>query len=252
MELNQLGDAFFSGGIAGSTGILLTQPLDTVRIRLQTDAGAVRYGGSLTRCIQSTLRSEGVAGLFKGVASPMMTAGVMNAVLFAAYETALSQLLPNACTNSGAHDGPQARQRQDHQQAPPLLACCAAGGAAGIASAFITAPTELVKCRAQVDVHSAGRLADERAIATSLLRSGGFGGKGVFRGLSATILRDSVSFCCYFGVYEAVVRALTAARPTGGANDAANSFWAGGCAGPSGRRRSARPIAGRGRRSPRG
>ena len=149
MELDQLGDAFFSGGIAGGTGILLTQPLDTVRIRLQTDTGARRYGGSIARCIQSTLRSEGVAGLFKGVASPMMTAGFMNAVLFAAYETVLSQLLPDARTSSNTDAGAGPQLCQDHKQAPPLLACCAAGAAAGIASAFITAPTELVKCRAQ-------------------------------------------------------------------------------------------------------
>ena len=227
--------SFVAGGAAGSAGIALTQPLDTIRIRLQTDQAGL-YRGSIAQCARATLRGEGARGLFKGVLSPVLTAGAMNAVLFTSYEAVLGWLQRGGGGSGGGRGAGEASLPP-----PPLVACCLAGFGSGVASAFITAPTELVKCRAQVDVRSRGRaLRDELRIARSLLAAGG-GAGGIGRGLGVTVARDSFSFAVYFGVYEALVRAAAragwgqgeggGAGGGGGGNPLLPAFVAGGCAG---------------------
>ena len=84
-----------AGGIAGAMGILLTQPMDTIRIRLQDPK--LSYGG-IGGCAVDTVRAEGIRGLFKGVGSPMLTVGIMNALLFFTYEGTSGQSLCSALT----------------------------------------------------------------------------------------------------------------------------------------------------------
>ena len=62
-----------SGGVAGAVGILTTQPLDTIRIRLQNPAFG--YNG-MADALRTTVRNEGMRGLYKGVGSPLATVGV--------------------------------------------------------------------------------------------------------------------------------------------------------------------------------
>eukprot|EP00930_Biecheleria_cincta_P034204 TRINITY_DN23653_c0_g1_i1.p1 TRINITY_DN23653_c0_g1~~TRINITY_DN23653_c0_g1_i1.p1 ORF type:complete len:174 (+),score=23.64 TRINITY_DN23653_c0_g1_i1:65-523(+) len=117
-----------AGGIAGALGILSTQPMDTIRIRLQSSANSMgmlsSYGGVLD-CAQETLRKEGLRGLYKGVASPTMTVGIMNAVLFFSYENA------SALVKRYSHID----QSRDLTIPQVLLA----GGIAGFATSFVTA-----------------------------------------------------------------------------------------------------------------
>lgn len=54
-----------AGGIAGAAGIVATQPLDTIRIRLQSAADGSYTG--IRHCATSTMRQEGLRGLYKGV-----------------------------------------------------------------------------------------------------------------------------------------------------------------------------------------
>eukprot|EP01062_Namystynia_karyoxenos_P038086 TRINITY_DN27680_c0_g1_i2.p1 TRINITY_DN27680_c0_g1~~TRINITY_DN27680_c0_g1_i2.p1 ORF type:complete len:312 (+),score=51.21 TRINITY_DN27680_c0_g1_i2:92-937(+) len=198
-------EAFWAGGAGGAAGILVTQPLDTVRIRMQA-AGSGVCGG-LAGCARATLAAEGAAGLWKGVCSPMATAGAMNALLFVAQDAALARL------GDGASAGQQA----------------AAGVAAGAASAFITSPTELVKCNAQLDTapHRGrfGGLRAEIRIAAGIWRNAGV--QGLFCGLPLTVLRDGLSFGVYFGSYSLARGELVAY----GVSATSASFCAGGCAG---------------------
>ncbi|OLQ15560.1 Mitochondrial carnitine/acylcarnitine carrier protein [Symbiodinium microadriaticum] len=200
-----------AGGLAGAVGILATQPLDTIRIRLQSTPnglGRKPYNG-LVDCARSTLREEGVRGLYKGWASPTLTVGVMNAVLFFSYELASKQL-----RDPSAEDGANLSLAQTF----------VAGSAAGSASAFITGPTELVKCIAQTNLKNQGTMREEWQIFRGMLHGHGWlGAHGPCRGLGITILRDTPSCGLYFTIYEAITRSL-------GKSDFV-SFVAGGCAG---------------------
>ena len=195
-----------AGGIAGAMGILLTQPMDTIRIRLQDPK--LSYGG-IGGCAVDTVRAEGIRGLFKGVGSPMLTVGIMNALLFFTYEGTVNALAPG-------------------ESAPSISTVMTAGAVSGAASAFVTAPTELVKCIAQINVHSKGTLREEWAIFRHMMREhGAFGAHGPLRGIGITVVRETPSFALYFGSYETLSRRLDPKRE----GIASASLIAGGCAG---------------------
>jgi solute carrier family 25 carnitine/acylcarnitine transporter 20/29 len=196
-----------AGGVAGAIGIIATQPMDTIRVRLQNQHKGQRYSGILD-VTMSTLRAEGIRGLYKGVASPVLTVGLMNAVLFFSYESAVSTI----------------KQTMGGVQELSLPQVFVAGSLSGVASAFVTAPTELVKCIAQTNLKSEGKMREEYTILRNMIKHEGWtGAHGPSRGLGLTICRDSPSFGLYFVVYEGICRHF-------GKSDTV-SFYAGGFAG---------------------
>ncbi|CAJ1445873.1 unnamed protein product [Effrenium voratum] len=200
-----------AGGTAGAVGIMATQPMDTIRdlgIRLQSNShtlGRLPYNG-IVDCARSTLHAEGVRGLWKGFASPTFTVGGMNAVLFLSFEAASRAL------------------RDPSKEEQDLKHIFLAGSIAGTFSAFITGPTELVKCLAQTNLTNQGTVREEIEIMHRLVTKNGLlGAHGPLRGLGMTVLRDTPSNGIYFTVYEFISRNL-------GKSDM-SSFVAGGCAG---------------------
>jgi len=182
-----------AGGVAGAAGILTTQPLDTIRIRLQSSAtglGISRSYSGVFDCAATTLRNEGLRGLYKGIASPTLTVGVMNAALFFSYEYASSGL-----------------KTYSRSEELTLRQTWCAGAASGFASALITGPTELVKCIAQTNLKNEGKMHEEWQIFRGMVRDHGwFGAYGPCRGLLTTMFRETPSFGLYFTVYEAGVQ----------------------------------------------
>lgn len=74
--------------IAGAAGVVAGHPLDTVKVRLQTQHDH-RYRNSF-HCLWSTLKREGVVhGLFKGMSSPMCGLAITNAIIFGVYGNTL-------------------------------------------------------------------------------------------------------------------------------------------------------------------
>uniref|UniRef100_A0A7S2NRN5 Mitochondrial carrier protein n=1 Tax=Zooxanthella nutricula TaxID=1333877 RepID=A0A7S2NRN5_9DINO len=135
----------------------------------------------------------------------------MNALLFFSYEYTTAALHRRAGPSEG----------EDELTIGQVYA---AGAASGFASAFITAPTELVKCLAQVNLQSEGKIREEWAIFRNMIRDHGWlGAHGPSRGLLMTIIRETPSFGLYFSVYEASTRHFGKGQLT--------SFVAGGCAG---------------------
>eukprot|EP00421_Protoceratium_reticulatum_P068214 CAMPEP_0168410592 /NCGR_PEP_ID=MMETSP0228-20121227/27771_1 /TAXON_ID=133427 /ORGANISM="Protoceratium reticulatum, Strain CCCM 535 (=CCMP 1889)" /LENGTH=266 /DNA_ID=CAMNT_0008424325 /DNA_START=30 /DNA_END=827 /DNA_ORIENTATION=+ len=202
-----------AGGVAGAAGILSTHPLDTIRIRLQSSAAGLGlsqgYTGVLD-CARAALRAEGIRGLYKGVASRTLSKGVMNSVLFFSNEQASSLCRGLSGVPPEADLG--------------LPSVVAAGCASGFASAFITAPTELIKCTAQVNLKNRGQFREEWQILRLMLRDHGWlGVHGLWRGLPLTICRETPGFGVYFGFYEAARRAFGKSQTV--------TLMAGGCAG---------------------
>ena len=74
--------SFFQDLVAGTTGgvcgIVVGQPADTVKVRMQ--AGGVA-GGPFSIASQ-IVRNEGVRGLFKGIFAPICANAPINAVIF--------------------------------------------------------------------------------------------------------------------------------------------------------------------------
>jgi len=137
-------------------------------------------------CIKVTFRKEGIRGLYKGVASPTLTMGVMNAILFCSYNGVLNLI--------------------SDKKEPSLYEIYIAGYISGGTTCIINSPSELIKCLAQVNLNNKGYLREEWDICKQLFRRGGLFQEGLGRGIAMTFVRDSFSYGLYFVIYEYIAR----------------------------------------------
>ena len=79
-RLPQVGKDLLAGTCSGVASILVCHPLDTVRVRMQTaEAGRFKGVGDV---FASTIRNEGVRGLYKGMSAPLLSQGIQKATMF--------------------------------------------------------------------------------------------------------------------------------------------------------------------------
>eukprot|EP00054_Salpingoeca_dolichothecata_P001578 m.19833 g.19833 ORF g.19833 m.19833 type:complete len:294 (+) comp12330_c0_seq1:60-941(+) len=69
------------GTVGGVLQAITGHPLDTIKVRLQSQGSQKNYSGAMD-CFKKTLQHEGIRGLFKGLSSPMFMSGALNAVIF--------------------------------------------------------------------------------------------------------------------------------------------------------------------------
>jgi hypothetical protein len=123
-----------AGTIGGSAGIAAGQPLDTVKVRLQS-ASPGQYRGAV-HCFTQTLQQEGVRALYKGLKSPLIGNGPLNATAFGAQGS--SQRFMDKW-------GWFPQSKEDAAAERPNYAQLWTGGAwAGFLTAFVSCPVELV------------------------------------------------------------------------------------------------------------
>ncbi|CAD6564976.1 MAG: hypothetical protein TREMPRED_000531 [Tremellales sp. Tagirdzhanova-0007] len=174
---------FIAGTIAGAAGLVVGQPFDVVKVRFQTPQYAGRYVSTFG-ALATIMREEKMHGLFKGVTSPMAGIAFINGLVFASYSFFMRlQIQPNS------------------SQEPTLGQIFLAGAGSGMLSSLVTCPTELIKIRQQ----SAPPHLNPSTLSLyqSILRQDGL--RGLYRGLSATMLRD-LAYGPYFLTYESVCR----------------------------------------------
>ena len=169
---------FWAGYVSGAIGILVGNPLDLIKTRLQ--AGTLRPTASeavstgTTAHLQWTKQFEHWTALARGAAAPIVGYGALNALLFVTYNRSLA-LLSTGDVNSWP-------------EKPSAVNIWAAGALGGLAIFFVSAPTELVKCRAQVS----NPPRSSWDVTKDLWRAGGV--RGLYLGGAITSVRDSVGY----------------------------------------------------------
>lgn len=74
----------------GVVQVLIGQPLDLVKVRLQTQGAggaSAKYSGVLD-CVRQTYQQEGIAAFYKGTLAPLLGIGACVATQFAAFHEA--------------------------------------------------------------------------------------------------------------------------------------------------------------------
>lgn len=176
-------------------------PFDLIKVRLQTmtvKPGEIApYTGAID-CAKKTLAKEGPAGLYKGMAAPLMGVTPIFAVCFWAYDLAKQYIKAS-------------KNLKDDKQLS-LVDIGIAGALSAVPTTAIMAPGERLKCILQVQDSNPSAMGGKKFagpgdVAKHLYRTEGLG--SIFRGSTATLLRDGSGSFAYFGVYEWIKRALT-------------------------------------------
>ncbi len=127
-----LGDTV-AGGLGGLACVLAGQPLDTMKVKLQTHPGVYK---SLLQAISRTYWEDGIRGFYAGATASVVSNAMENAVLFLSL-THCQRVVQWAC----------GVQRTSDMSVPQRAI---AGSLASIFSSIALTPSERVKCSLQV------------------------------------------------------------------------------------------------------
>lgn len=198
---------FWAGYISGAVGIVIGNPLDILKVRLQASSSSA---GNPTSTTPSSLpaqpspsaSSSALTLLRKfstGTAAPILGYGALNALLFVSYNRS-EDLLNRAFSPHGSSHSPPSSNGST--TGSNLWTTFLAGAIGGLATWVVSTPTELVKCRVQL---STSPHASSWEITKRVLRTEG-GLRGLYFGGTVTALRDSVGYGFYFWSYELTTR----------------------------------------------
>ncbi|XP_011806864.1 PREDICTED: solute carrier family 25 member 47 [Colobus angolensis palliatus] len=226
---------FVAGAIGGICGVAVGYPLDTVKVRIQTEP---KYTG-IWHCVRDTYHREHVWGFYRGLSLPVCTVSLVSSVSFGTYRHCLAHIC---------------QLRYGSPDAKPAKADIALSGyASGLVRVFLTSPTEVAKVRLQTQTQAQKQ---QRRLSASgpsavppvcpappacpepkyrgplhclatVAREEGL--RGLYKGSSALLLRDGHSFATYFLSYAILCERLS---PAGHSQpDVLGVLVAGGCAG---------------------
>ncbi|KAK9475327.1 mitochondrial carrier domain-containing protein [Dipodascopsis tothii] len=209
---------FIAGYVSGVVGITIGNPLDIVKVRLQSSSEPARTAaGEAAVPLLSQSRAaaapppsyvQRARSMLRGVAAPILGYGALNAVLFSSYSLSLSAL------------------DSYFPAAPGVAKIFASGTVAGLSTFAISTPIEVIKCRTQLA--GAGAAQSSWAVCKAIWAKDGL--RGYFRGGLVTSLRDGFGYGVYFWTYG-LGKSLRLHEDESGLEEAVHLLLAGGVAG---------------------
>jgi len=176
-----------AGAVRGIAQVFVGHPLDTIKVRLQSQRETDPRFTGVIDCIRKTARNEGLLGFYKGAQSPLYMSGFYSAILFLTY---------GQTKKAFAHD--------QYNGGFTLLEMTAIGVTSGVVAASIEGPMDLVKSKMQIQYQQySGKLQEYKSsfdCARKLIKT--YGISSIFRGTDAAILRNIPGTVLYFYVYE--------------------------------------------------
>ncbi|SSD60964.1 related to Mitochondrial aspartate-glutamate transporter AGC1 [Saccharomycodes ludwigii] len=175
-----------SGAMAGACQVIFTNPLEIVKIRLQVKN---EYKGGAGITATSIIRKLGLTGLYKGVLACSLRDIPFSAIYFPTYAHIKKDLF---------NFDPKDKNKRSKLETWELLT---SGSLAGIPSAYLTTPFDVIKTRLQI-VPKSGETKYTGIIhaAKTILREESF--KSFFKGGGARVLRSSPQFGFTLAAYE--------------------------------------------------
>ncbi|KAJ3086245.1 Mitochondrial carrier protein ymc2 [Quaeritorhiza haematococci] len=199
----QTAKELFAGSIGGIVQVLVGQPFDTVKVRLQTQPKDAPLYNGMGDCIAKTYKNDGFAGFYKGTLTPLIGIGACVSIQFGALEYMKRIFVEK----NKAASSPTPTQLS----IPQLFV---AGAVSGTANSFLAGPIEHVRTRLQIQTKSgaagaaAGNAAAYYTGPGDFVRKvyGAHGIPGIFKGQVVTIVRECLGFGMYFTTYEWLIQ----------------------------------------------
>lgn len=178
-----------AGFIGGATQVLIGQPADLVKIRLQTSATPT----TSSEVIKHVIRNEGLLAFYKGTMAPLFGVGACVSLQFYGFLETKRQLLKYSNTTE-LNLWPQTY---------------IAGAVAGIVNSPVTSPVEQLRILSQSNTSSGSspllatikKIYAERGIT-----------RGIYRGFTVTLLRETQAYGVWFLTYESLINYIQSSR----------------------------------------
>ena len=175
---------FISGSVAGIVQVLLGQPFDILKVRMQTRPDQYK---SVSDCFTKTLSNEGPFAFYKGTLSPLLGISLCVGIQFGSNE-----LAKNYFAN---------RNYKQYKNSDLSVRDYALSGVfAGLCNSFVISPVELIRIKLQVQGNSSNIYSGTFDCYRKILSQ--YGIRGIYQGMSATLFREMPAYAVYFGVYE--------------------------------------------------
>ncbi|CCK71490.1 organic acid transporter KNAG_0H00750 [Huiozyma naganishii CBS 8797] len=175
-----------AGTAGGIAQVLVGQPFDTTKVRLQT----AKVRTTAMDVVKNLLEKEGPRGFYKGTLTPLVGVGACVSLQFG-----VNEAMKRFFRSQNAEKGITATTLS----LPQYYLCGLTGG---LTNSFLASPIEHVRIRLQTQVSSgAGAEFKGPLDCIKKLRSHG----SLMRGLTPTLLREGHGCGTYFLVYEALV-----------------------------------------------
>lgn len=169
----------FAGTMGGVAQVLVGQPFDTAKVRLQSDALG-KYSGMLD-VSRTLVKNEGLSAFYKGTTAPLIGVGVCVSIQFAVNEYMKRVVF---------HDREILSSWQYY----------VAGASAGFANSVVASPIENIRSRLQMQV--TGNMGALALIKEMYTKAGV--AHGIMRGYTATLMRG-MGTGIYFMTFEKLV-----------------------------------------------
>jgi len=182
--------AFVAGAVAGSAGVFIGHPFDTIKIQLQTKLSFNSYGGTLDAIRK--INNQGLSGGFlRGLSFPLLSYGVVNSVFFGTESHCKEYLDKNYVYMS------------------QNMKSFTAGSLGGAFQWFVACPIENVKVilQSQINVHPEQNVHFFKGpidCTEHLLKSSGI--SGLYKGGISMLFRDIPATGVYFCSYSYMCR----------------------------------------------
>ncbi|XP_036140109.1 calcium-binding mitochondrial carrier protein Aralar1 isoform X4 [Monomorium pharaonis] len=192
----QLYGEIISGGCAGGSQVIFTNPLEIVKIRLQV-AGEIA-GGSKVRA-WTVVKELGLFGLYKGARACFLRDVPFSAIYFPMYAHTKARL-----ADEGGYNTP--------------LSLLVSGAIAGVPAAALVTPADVIKTRLQV-VAREGQTTYNGLLDCAKKIYKEEGARAFWKGATARVFRSSPQFGVTLFTYELLQRLFVVdfggSRPTG-------------------------------------
>lgn len=166
-----------AGFVGGATQVLIGQPFDLIKVRLQTS------DSSAFNIINSVLKNEGLLAFYKGTLPPLVGVGACVSLQFYGFHETKRYFL-------------------HHNKSEKLTSAQTymAGAVAGIVNTPVTTPVEQLRILSQSST--------QKTLVSSIVRQiyANNGIRGLFRGLDITLLREIQSYGVWFLSYELIIQ----------------------------------------------
>ncbi|CAK8577668.1 unnamed protein product [Lathyrus sativus] len=181
---------YVAGLLAGVSAVATGHPFDTVKVKLQkhnAEPHLVQYRNGL-HCTARIFKTEGLKGFYRGATSSFAGMALEGSLFFGIYSQTKQYL------QGGVQNG-----------APRPQVILPSAALSGAIISFVLGPTELIKCRMQIQgadslVPMSSRYSSPFDCIAKTLKTEGV--KGIFRGSVTTLLRESVGNATFLTVYE--------------------------------------------------